>query len=35
MIAVTELSIWVSAMAKKNAGKKDPTKPVIAIHFHL
>ena len=31
---VMALSISVSAMANKNAGKNDPKKPEIAIHFH-
>src|SRR5690606_3765479 len=33
-IDATALSIAVSAMANKNAGKKDPKNPESAIHFH-
>jgi len=31
----TALSISVSAMAKKKAGKKDPKNPERKSHFHL
>ena len=33
-IEATELSISVIARANKNAGKKVPKLPEIAIHFH-
>lgn len=34
-IEATALSISVSAIAKKNAGKNEPNRPEINNHFHL
>lgn len=34
-IEATALSISVSAIAKKKAGKKEPSKPDKRSHFHL